>query len=422
MDWRFNKTEKTALIVLGVLISAAVTAGQLIPQEQEDAPERITHIRSVLELQDARNRRRSLVVGYNYELMQKYAQDNGQTIEISISYGDSYLDSLRAGVVDLVAVPYSDSLQFDGLVSSHHIDSLSVWVMRAEDRHEMRHVQSWLRAWKHSEEYQETKEIFLRRFSPFRSRPRKVLSPYDEIIKAYADSTDIDWRMLAAVIYQESRFHIEARSHRGASGLMQMMPVAATRYGVSDPLDPEQNISAGAMMLRRLRDRYREVAADDVESFRFALAAYNAMREEEGGRLAKDIIEKGNSIGSMKNTVAERMPRIVAEYRAKLTAKMNEVLGESGVTEQRILAEAAIFADRTATDEETVRLTSHLVQLSEILNQGGAVGRKLDFLVQEINREINTIGSKANDLEVTGLVLEMKCELEKIREQIQILE
>ena len=165
-----------------------------------------------------------------------------------------------------------------------------------------------------------------------------------------------------------------------------------------------------------------ELLAEVREVLANALAAYNAMREEEGGRLAADIIEKGNSIGDMKNSVAARMPQIVADYRAKLTAKMTEVLGESGVTEQRILAEAAIFADRTATDEETVRLTSHLVQLSEILSAGGAVGRKLDFLVQEINREINTIGSKANDLEVTGLVLEMKCELEKIREQIQNLE
>ena len=165
-----------------------------------------------------------------------------------------------------------------------------------------------------------------------------------------------------------------------------------------------------------------ELLAQVREVLGNALAAYNAMREEEGGRLASDIIEKGNSIGNMKNSVAERMPKIVADYRARLTAKMTEVLGESGVTEQRILAEAAIFADRTATDEETVRLTSHLVQLSEILSAGGAVCRKLDFLVQEINREINTIGSKANDLEVTGLVLEMKCELEKIREQIQNLE
>ncbi|MGN1451264.1 MAG: YicC/YloC family endoribonuclease [Eubacteriales bacterium] len=153
-----------------------------------------------------------------------------------------------------------------------------------------------------------------------------------------------------------------------------------------------------------------------------ALSAYNAMREAEGNRLAADILEKGEIIGGMKDSVSARMPGIVAEYRSKLAARMTEVLGESGVTEQRILAEAAIFADRTATDEETVRLTSHLSQLREILTGGGAVGRKLDFLVQEINREINTIGSKANDLEVTGLVLSMKSELEKIREQIQNLE
>lgn len=153
-----------------------------------------------------------------------------------------------------------------------------------------------------------------------------------------------------------------------------------------------------------------------------ALSSYNAMREAEGSRLAADILEKGEIIGGMKDSVSARMPGIVADYRSKLTARMTEVLGESGVTEQRILAEAAIFADRTATDEETVRLTSHLSQLREIINSGGAVGRKLDFLVQEINREINTIGSKANDLEVTGLVLSMKAELEKIREQIQNLE
>ncbi len=153
-----------------------------------------------------------------------------------------------------------------------------------------------------------------------------------------------------------------------------------------------------------------------------ALSSYNAMREAEGSRLAADILEKGEIIGGMKDSVSARMPGIVAEYRSKLASRMTEVLGESGVTEQRILAEAAIFADRTATDEETVRLTSHLAQLREILIGGGAVGRKLDFLVQEINREINTIGSKANDLEVTGLVLSMKSELEKIREQIQNLE
>lgn len=172
----------------------------------------------------------------------------------------------------------------------------------------------------------------------------------------------------------------------------------------------------------KLEEDRDELLAQVRQVLAAALEAYNGMRAEEGERLAADIVEKGRRIGEMKDTVQDEMPRIVSDYRAKLSAKMTEVLGESGVTEQRILAEAAIFADRTATDEETVRLSSHLSQLSEILSAGGAVGRKLDFLVQEINREINTIGSKANDLKVTGLVLEMKCELEKIREQIQNLE
>jgi uncharacterized protein (TIGR00255 family) len=153
-----------------------------------------------------------------------------------------------------------------------------------------------------------------------------------------------------------------------------------------------------------------------------ALKSFDAMRAAEGQRLADDILAKGREIAVMKDAVAARMPGVVADYRARLTERMTAVLGENGVTEQRILAEAAVFADRTATDEEPVRLTSHLTQLEKIFAEGGAVGRKLDFLVQEINREINTIGSKANDLEVTGLVLDMKCELEKIREQIQNLE
>lgn len=198
---------------------------------------------------------------------------------------------------------------------------------------------------------------------------------------------------------------------------------------LSDKFELKNDISAmriatlpDVFTVAKIEEDRDELLAQVLSELNSALEAYNKMRGEEGDRLAADIIEKGNAIGAMKDTVQARMPVIVAEYRARLTAKMTEVLGESGVTEQRILAEAAIFADRTATDEETVRLSSHLAQLSEILSAGGAVGRKLDFLVQEINREINTIGSKANDLEVTGLVLEMKCELEKIREQIQNLE
>lgn len=276
MDLRMNKGEKIALWILAALMAAVAVAASLVPEEQTVTRGKRKHIRSVLQLQNAKNRRSSLVVGYNYELMHRYAHSNKQSIEIGISYDGSGLDSLRTGAVDLVAIPYSDTLRFDGLICSHHIDSLSVWVMRSEDRHEMRDLQVWLKAWRHSDEHKKRKDIYLKRFDPFRSRPRKTLSPYDDIIKAQADSLGMDWHMLAAVIYQESRFHIEARSHKGASGLMQMMPVTATRYGVSDPLDPVQNIAAGSLMLNRLHKRYTEVAANEVESFKLALAAYNA--------------------------------------------------------------------------------------------------------------------------------------------------
>ncbi len=153
-----------------------------------------------------------------------------------------------------------------------------------------------------------------------------------------------------------------------------------------------------------------------------AVSNYNTMRGVEGAKLVADIKSKAAGLASMVACVKERMPEIVAEYREKLFEKIKELLGDRQIDEGRLLTEAALFADKIATDEETVRLESHLAQLETILNDGGAAGRKLDFLVQEINREINTIGSKANDLEVTRVILDMKSELEKIREQIQNIE
>ncbi len=112
----------------------------------------------------------------------------------------------------------------------------------------------------------------------------------------------------------------------------------------------------------------------------------------------------------------------MSDYRARLEAKMREILPNTQIDEGRLLTEAAIFADKVAVDEETVRLHSHLGQLRELLGTGGAVGRKLDFLIQEFNREANTIGSKCSDVEITRRVVDMKAEIEKIREQVQNLE
>lgn len=164
------------------------------------------------------------------------------------------------------------------------------------------------------------------------------------------------------------------------------------------------------------------ISADLCAVAAAAVEAHTAMRETEGARLAQDIRNRARCISELLTQVEERSPAIVADYRARLTAKLQEVLGNVQLDEGRILTEAAIYADRVAVDEETVRLRSHLAQLEEMLTQGGAIGRKLDFLIQEFNREVNTIGSKCNDLETSRLVVDMKAEIEKIREQIQNLE
>ena len=153
-----------------------------------------------------------------------------------------------------------------------------------------------------------------------------------------------------------------------------------------------------------------------------ALDAFNAMRAVEGEKLAEDVLSRAAAIEKCVAAVEERSPQTVSEYREKLTAKMQEVLASTTVDEGRILQEAAIYADKVAVDEETVRLRSHIAQLRKMLQSDKPVGRDLDFLVQEFNRECNTIGSKCKDLAITENVLAMKAEVEKIREQVQNIE
>ena len=153
-----------------------------------------------------------------------------------------------------------------------------------------------------------------------------------------------------------------------------------------------------------------------------ALRAHTAMREKEGARLAEDIRRRLDAIEALTQLVEARSPQTVAEYREKLLSRMREVLQSTAIDESRILTEAAVFADKVAVDEETVRLRSHLSQLREMLESAVPVGRKLDFLIQEVNRESNTIGSKCSDLQIARDVVELKAEIEKIREQVQNIE
>ena len=153
-----------------------------------------------------------------------------------------------------------------------------------------------------------------------------------------------------------------------------------------------------------------------------ALAGYDAMRTTEGAALDHDLRSRGARILELVGQVEKQSPKTVSDYRARLEAKLREVLANTAIDESRILTEAAIFADKVAVDEETVRLRSRLNQMNTMLDNGGAVGRKLDFLLQEMNREANTIGSKCTDVAVARIVVDIKAELEKIREQVQNVE
>ena len=164
------------------------------------------------------------------------------------------------------------------------------------------------------------------------------------------------------------------------------------------------------------------VSADLCTVLREALDAYNAMRAVEGKKLAEDISHRLDVILDNTARVEQRSPETVAEYRAKLTARMQEVLQSATVDPQRILTEAAIYADKVAVDEETVRLRSHVSQLRTMLESDEPMGRKMDFLIQEVNRESNTIGSKCSDVAIAQVVVDLKAEVEKMREQVQNVE
>ena len=206
-------------------------------------------------------------------------------------------------------------------------------------------------------------------------------------------------------------------------GYLKAMGQMVSEYGV------ENDISASA--LSRLPEVFavdkpkvdEEALLQDLMGIvHKALEGYDAMRCTEGQALDRDLRSRGQTILELVAQVEQGNAQTVTDYRARLEAKLREVLENTAIDESRILTEAAIFADKVAVDEETVRLRSHLQQMNTMLDGGGAVGRKLDFLLQEMNREANTIGSKCTDVKLARIVVDIKAELEKIREQTQNIE
>ena len=206
-------------------------------------------------------------------------------------------------------------------------------------------------------------------------------------------------------------------------GYLTAMKQMVADYGVRDDIS--------VSMLSRMPEVFTvekpqvdedQLKEDLMQVLHKALENYNAMRATEGRALENDLRSRGNTILELVAQVEAGNGQTVIDYRTRLENKLKEVLANTAIDESRVLTEAAIFADKVAVDEETVRLRSHLEQMNTMLTNGGAIGRKLDFLLQEMNRESNTIGSKCTDVRLARIVVDIKAELEKIREQTQNIE
>ena len=208
-----------------------------------------------------------------------------------------------------------------------------------------------------------------------------------------------------------------------AEGYLNAMRQMVDTYGVKDDIS--------VSTLSRLPEIFtvekpevdeEQLKKDLLQVVSTALESYDAFRAAEGAALDADLRKRGNTILEFVSQVEAGNGQTVIDYRTRLYNKLKEVLANTNIEESRILTEAAIFADKVAVDEETVRLRSHLEQMNQMLTTGGAIGRKLDFLLQEMNRETNTIGSKCTDVRLARIVVDIKAELEKIREQTQNIE
>ena len=206
-------------------------------------------------------------------------------------------------------------------------------------------------------------------------------------------------------------------------GYLAAMQAIAADYDVVDDISVTSLTRfSDIFVVEKQEDDEEQTLKDILSVVRAALDKHTEMRTKEGAAMEADLRSRAATILKLVSQVEARSPLTVQNYRERLFQKMREVLESTTIDESRILTEAAVFADKVAVDEETVRLRSHFDQLDSMLRNGGPIGRKLDFLLQEMNREANTIGSKGNDLEQARNVVDIKAELEKIREQVQNIE
>ena len=222
-----------------------------------------------------------LECGFTYEILQDFARDHNCKVDIVIGKkGTRYVDSLAKGTIDLLVMHHEDTIgNTDLILTENLLDCCAIAFSKGKEDH-VREVNEWITEYTSSDRYQELKSRFFRPFNPKKRAEKgvrsQIISPYDDLLKKYAKELGWDWRMLAAVVYQESKFSICAQSHRGATGLMQVMPQTGAAFNITDLNDPEQNLIAGTTLLKRLQRIYRNANMSNEERTRFILASYNA--------------------------------------------------------------------------------------------------------------------------------------------------
>lgn len=263
------------------------------------------------------------------------------------------------------------------------------------------------------------------RYYEFSSRLPRMCGFLDEKLKSALQGSISRGKVEVSVNigYAEGKDAVIAVNKSIARGYIDALSSANEELGLRNDLALSQllrlpdvfNVQKAAQNEEEIWDAVRITAQSALEGFML-------MRSAEGSRLLADVSAKLDAIEEMVSFIEGKAPLMTEAYRSRLFAKLCEVLENKNIDEQRILTEAAIFSEKVAVDEETVRLRSHIDQFRGLLAQDIPVGRKLDFLIQEMNREINTIGSKAQDIEITRAVVNLKSEIEKVREQIQNIE
>ncbi len=264
------------------------------------------------------------------------------------------------------------------------------------------------------------------RFFEFTCRTSRGYAFLEEKLKSYVSSRvsrgKIDMFVSVLSVDEEGAVDVMV-NHSLASGYVKAMGEISERYGISN--DTTVSLVArfpDVLTVHKAPEDEEQIIEAVLSVANEAVDKFIAMREVEGNKLYEDVLSRANTILGIVEIIEERSPEIVEEYEKRLRDRIEELLGSNTYDPQRVLTEVAIFADKVAVAEETVRLRSHISQLNTFMNVSESIGKKLDFIIQEMNREANTIGSKIQDAELAHQVVNIKGEIEKIREQVQNIE